>query len=341
VDALAPPYPPSWYDRLQDSVERRTGVGWVFWVIAGIVIAVAFNGIAWVLGYVPVGVIDPYITSGGPYLVIGYGGMHYLDTAAGRAWRTFRPATGLDDDEAARFGYELTTMPARPAIIATLVGLVVAGVYLVSQYGHPFDLETQPVLYGLVVVIVTVGFMGTVGMLYHSVRQLRVISRAHRYLLPIDPLHLTPLHAFAGVTAATGIVLLAIGYLAIPTNPVSTENPAVLAAAIATSVLAVACFIVPLLGIHATIAAAKATRLTDVNRLLAVGLTDLHERAERRDLSDADVLDKQLASLLAERQLVAAAPTRPWDPQTLRGFSAAVIIPIALWLTYRLLERSL
>ena len=102
VDALAAPYPPSWYDRLQDWIERRTGLGWGFWVIAEIAIAVAVNGLAWLVGYVPVGVVDPYVTSGEPYLVIGYGGMHYLDSAAGRAWRAFRPSTVLDDADAAR-----------------------------------------------------------------------------------------------------------------------------------------------------------------------------------------------------------------------------------------------
>ncbi len=341
VDALAPPYAPSWYDRLQEWIEHRTGLGWVFWVVAGIAVTVGANGLAWLVGYVPAGVVDPYVTSGGLYLVIGYGGMHFLDTAAGRAWRAFRPATELDEDDAGRFAYELTTMPTRPAIVATLIGLAISAIYLVSQYGHPFDLENQPVLYWLVAVIVVVGFLGTTGMLVHSIHQLRVVSRAHRYLRPIDPLHLTPLHAFGGVTAATGVVLLAIGYVAIPTNPVSSANPAVLAAAVATSVLAIACFVVPLLGIHAAITTAKASRLADVNRLLGIGLAELHDRAQRRDLSDADALETHLSSLRAERELVAAAPTWPWDPQTLRGFSAAIVIPIVLWLVYRLLERTL
>jgi hypothetical protein len=341
VDAAASPYAPSWYDRLQDRVESRTGLGWAFWVVAGLLVASASNGLAWLVGHVPVGVFDPYVNSGAAYFAITYGGMHYLDTAAGRAWRTFRPATELPDDEAARFAYELTTMPARPALMATLIGVGMTIAYTVSQYGRPFTIESQPVLLLLSIVVSTVGFVGTAGMYYHALHQLRVIGRVHRYVGSIDPLHLSPLHAFAGVTAATGILLLALGYLFLPTNPLPLANPVNVATGIVSNVLAVACFVVPLIGIRDAIAGAKATRLAEVNGLLASRLGDLHDRAARGDLTSADQLDSQLTSLRAERELVAAAPTWPWDPQTLRGFSAAIVIPIVLWLVYRLLERTL
>src|SRR6476469_217622 len=51
------------------------------------------------------------------------------------------------------------------------------------------------------------------------------------------------------------------------------------------------------------IAAERSRRLGAVNRLLADGLDELHLRAEQRDLSDADLLSKQLTSLMAERDL--------------------------------------
>ncbi len=86
---------------------------------------------------------------------------------------------------------------------------------------------------------------------------------------------------------------------------------------------------------------AAAMPYAQVNSLLAGRLGDLHDRAARRDLVDADHLESQIASLVAERQLVTIAPTWPWDPQTLRGFSAAIVIPIVLWLVYRVLERTL
>ena len=341
MDAPAAPYAPSWYDRLQAWIERRTDLGWTFWVVAGVAVAVVSNILAWLAGHVQSGVLDPYINSGAAYLAITYGGMHYLDGAAARGWRAFRPAAELTDAEAERFAYELTTMPARPALMATGIGVVMALVYTVSQYGRPLDLDDQPVLFLLSIVVSTVGFVGTAGLYYHALHQLRVIGRAHRFVGSIDPLHLSPLNAFAGVTAATGVLLLALGYLFLPTNPLPLANPVNIATGVVSNVLAIACFVLPLLGIHDAIGAAKARRLAEVNGLLADRLRDLHDRATQRDLTDADQLDSQLTSLVTERRLVSDAPTWPWDSQTLRGFSAAIVIPIVLWLTYRLLEQAL
>jgi hypothetical protein len=183
--------------------------------------------------------------------------------------------------------------------------------------------------------------VGTAGTFYHSLHQLRAISRAHRFVDSVDALHLEPLHAFARVTAATGILLLAIGYLAIPTNPLSVGNPVVVAIAVAAIGLAIACFLVPPVGMHGVIAAEKSRRLVAVDRLLADGPTELHRRAEQRDLSDADPLSKQLTSLMSERDLIARVPTWPWAPQTVQGFIAAIVIPLALWLAYRFLEQAL
>lgn len=341
VDAAPSPYAPSWYDRLQTWVERRVGPPWLAYIGAFVVIAGVLDAIAWLSGFVAPGELDPYINSGAAYMVIGYAGMHVLDVSAARAWRAFRPATRLDDAASDRFAYELTTMPARPALVATLVGLAVSLVYVVSQYGRPFDLGRQPVLFALSVLVVTIGFVGTAGAFYHSIHQLRAIGRAHRFVGDVDLLHLGPLHAFAGVTATTGILLLVIGYLAIPTNPSPTSNPVVIAIAVASIGLAIACFAIPLVGIRAVIGAERSRRLGTVNRLLGEGLAELHRRAEARDLTDADPLSKQLASLMSERDLVARVPTWPWAAQTLQGFTAAIVIPVALWLTYRFLERAL
>ena len=222
-----------------------------------------------------------------------------------------------------------------------LHGVVAAAIFIVGQYGRPFDLTDTPVMFLASAATITVGFVGTAGLFYHSLHQLRVIGRAHRFVDAVDILHLAPLHAFARVTSATGIVLLAIGYLAIPTNPVPLSNPVVIGTAIAATVLAIICFVAPLVGMHDAIAAEKSRRLAAVNGLLAGALADLHRRAAARDLTDADELETQLSSLYAERALISAAPTWPWEPQTVRGFTAAIVIPIALWLVNRFLEQAL
>jgi hypothetical protein len=141
------------------------------------------------------------------------------------------------------------------------------------------------------------------------------------------------------VTAATGLALLILGYSGLLTTPDALSNPQIIAWAAFTTSAAVVCFVVPLNGIHGVIAAGKSRRLEAVDRLLGQILGELHVRAERGDVSDASAYNDQIASLLAEREMVARLSTWPWSPVTLRGFGTAVVLPIVLWLVYRVLEQ--
>ena len=88
---------------------------------------------AWANRYVPLGTFNLYVNSVAIYLVLGFGAIHYLDRAASRAWATFRPAVSLGDEEADRFAYQLVTMPARPTLGWTILGIAIGVTYFASQ----------------------------------------------------------------------------------------------------------------------------------------------------------------------------------------------------------------
>ena len=287
------------------------------------------------------GTLDPYVNSLAVYLVSPLGAIHYLDRAAMRAWTSFRPAAALSDPAAERAGYELTTMPARPTLAWTIVGLAGAVAYVAAQYGAPLDLEGEPITFVGSVPLSLVSFAGAAAFIYHTLRQLRLIGRIHGYVENVDLLHLEPLHAFAGVTASTGILLLGIGYLSVLTDPATFTNPILFSFTIATAGLAIISFVVPLYGIHGRIAAEKSRRLAAVNRRLNSALADLDRRADAGDFADADAFNKHLSSLLIQRDVIARVSTWPWQPETVRGFTTALVLPVALWLVFRFLERQL
>ena len=335
------PYSPSWVDRLTDRIDALPGPAWVPYAVVGVTVFIVAHVTAWAEGLVTASTLDPYVTSIAIYIVTSFAAIHYLDWAAGRAWAAFRPAVQLDDAEATRVAYELTTMPARPTLLWATLGAVFAIGYTADVYGKPIDLEGEPITFVLSLVLSLISFAAAAAFIYHTIRQLRLISRVHGYVDRVDLLHLDPLHAFAGVTATTAIILLGIVYLSVLTDPATFTSPTLFAFTIATIPLATACFVVPLYGIHQRIVAEKSARLAAVNGRLDAALRDLDRRADERDLSEADAFNKHLSSLLAQRDVIARAPTWPWAPETLRGFATALVLPIVLWLTFRLLEGQI
>ena len=143
------------------------------------------------------------------------------------------------------------------------------------------------------------------------------------------------------MTALTGGVFLASAYASVLTDPFTFINPALLATMVTLVALAIACFVVPLYGMHRRIVAEKAQRRSAVSHRLDSALRDLDRRNDTGDLGDADAVNKNINSLLAQRDVMARTPTWPWSPGTLRGFSTALVLPIILWLVFRVLERAL
>jgi hypothetical protein len=335
------PYAPSWVDRLIDRIEALPGPSWVAYAVAAVATLLVAHASAWVDGYLDPGEFDLLLTSLAPFLVGGLAAIHYLDWAAARAWTTFRGATAMDVEEASTIAYRLTTMPARPVIAWTIVGLAVLVAYAAGTYGAPLDLEGEPVTFVMATALGSAAFAVGGALLYHTIHQLRLIAGLSGAVERIDLLDQTPLHAFSGITAVTGGIALAGLYINAVSDPVSFQNPAITGLWGVFVVAAVACFVAPLYGMHVKIAAEKARRVSDVNGRLDRALEGLHRRADTDDVADADRYNDHLASLLAERDVMARAPTWPWAPGTLGGFATALVLPVVLWFVYRFLDQAL
>jgi hypothetical protein len=342
----AAPYRASWVDRLIDWLAALPGPTWVPYVIVSAVVGLAVHAAAWIDGYVgPHGAVEPgefdlLLGSLAIYVIGSVAGIHFLDHQASRAWTTFRPVAAVTDEDADRIRFELTTLPARAAFGWTIVGLAVAVVTLAGGYGETVELA-EPLTIVITSAVGTFAYVTGALLVYHTIRQLRLIGRLPGYVERIDLLDAGPLHAFSGVTALTGVFFVAAAYFSVLTDPTTLTNPAVAAVNAFALVLGVACFVLPLYGMQRRIAAEKARRLSATSQRLDAALRDLARRNDGGDLSDADAVNKNIASLLAERDLIARTPTWPWSSDTLRGFSTALILPIALWLIFRVLERAL
>ena len=333
-------FPPSWADALTRFIERLPGPAWVTYTTLFLVLLLVTNATGWLDGSLPIGSFDLYLSSLAVYPVVALAAIYYLDAKAVAALETMRPALAVDDHDFELLRYELATMPARPTIVWSLVGLAFALGYIAFGQAGPVAGGGLPVLLldGLMALI---GFPLLAVLFFHTLRQLRLISRIQSQMVWIDVFQLEPLLALSGVTARNGIIIVGLAYVSAATDPstFALTNPTLLAFVVISILIAIAAFILPLNGIHQRIAEEKERLTVGANRDLQSVLAEISRRARAVDLTDADALNKQLSSLVIQRDVIARIPTWPWEAATLRAFVTAVLLPIALWFVFRALDR--
>ena len=148
-------------------------------------------------------------------------------------------------------------------------------------------------------------------------------------------------HAEKRRQPCAAFVFLVVPVLFVILAPGIREQPASLLIALAASSIAAATFLLPLAGIHRLLVAEKARRLADQSRRMLAAIEDLHHRMDQRRLRQMDDLYKAIASLDIEKTTLNKIPTWPWEPGSIRGVAAALVLPLAIWLIQNILTRWL
>jgi hypothetical protein len=179
-------------------------------------------------------------------------------------------------------------------------------------------------------------------LLYHTIRQLRLIGRMHERLGAIDLFAQAPLYALSRLTSQTavGLILLLIPSLFL--LPSDADISYILITGVwygGSVVMAFAAFLVPLRGIHDRLVDEKRRLQAETGRRLSSALASLHAAADAGDAASVDARGKTLAALVAARDVVNRAPTWPWSSGALTGFVSAIALPIALFLIQRYLSQ--
>lgn len=339
----AAPYRASWVNLLIDRVERLPGPAWATYVVA-IVPALLYLGVAdWISGG-RIGGVQPDRAVWAFALVGSIWLIHHLDSVARRAFREFAPMLTLTAEERDRLEYELTVIPHGPALLLlgiaglrTAVGFVfqpeTEGLVGLTPASLALRFPFETILTGLVVILI-----------YHTVRQLRLVGRIHAESKRINLFRPAPLYAFSRLTSRTaiGLALLVIPFGSLITAA-STTLDYVSVFGISGLILGVAvlAFFLPLLGMHGRMGAEKRRLQDEVGQRLEMLVDRLHESVDRDDLVGADGQNKALASLISERELVNHLSTWPWQAGTAGAVASAVILPISLFLLTRFLDRVL
>jgi hypothetical protein len=267
-----------------------------------------------------------------------------LDRLAAGAFDRFRPALSATPPVGRDLQYQLTTLPARPAA-RLAAGLVLVNsllmladhwilrpgskVSVVDLGPQLFQMAPTPLSVSVIIAFLLGVWWTTAVFLYHTIHQLRVISRIYTRHTRIRLLHLGPLYAFSRVTQQTTIGIISFFYIFSLTATGFRAQPVfLLLGGILWAAIGAVTFAWPLLGVHRLLVSEKERLLEENTRHLEAGIADLHARMDRRNLKGVDDLNKALASLDLEQG-------------TLRGLLAALVVPILVWAIQLGAERLL
>ncbi len=334
------PFLPSWIDRLIVVIERLPGPPWLFYVVAVLVTGLVINAALWIDGSVPIGAAGS-IPGIFPPLVFYFLALYqHLTRFGSQSLERFRPLIGKDDADVRRIHHDLATLPRWLGWLGVALGLSFTPPYLLADklvFGNLVPRTPLP----SVVAFLTAGFVGATffSVIARSLRQLRMVHQLHAQASELSLLNLEPAHAFAALTARTGIgviLVVPIGYLYLPS---AASSAWILLAYVLIAALALLIFLAPILGMRDRLEQEKLRLLKKTGDLLTVTLQGFHRKVEQGDWEDLKGMQTALDTLTREREMLEKIPTWPWNTATIRGFSTTLLLPIFLWLVTRLLER--
>lgn len=362
--AFTPPYPPSWYDRLARRIDRLPGPAWLAYVligVAGVLLQIGFQSLAG--PYQPGRYVFLHIWMAGHFAYL-LGLMRFLDRSAAAALEVFRPVLELPRRSRANpaakaspleeLRYRLTTLPPRQTLWASLAGALLGiGLPIVfiqrndtaslslSGISASFGFSAAPgaIAASLAQLALTQAVAGA--LIYHSIHQLREISRIYLTFARLNLYRLQPLYAFSVPAALTsgGLVLYNYGWFA--GAPELLAQPISIALGSFFAAIAAVIFAWPLLGIHRRLVAEKRRCLAENAHRFEAAVAELHQRVDKKAITHMDDLNKALGSLEIERAALQRIPTWPWDPGTPRSLAATLVLPLVIWLAQYILQRVL
>ena len=330
ADASPPSlYKASWIDRLMTAVQDLPVPYWLTYLILGLAETVLLQCMHWLaspetrFALQPEAAIFPVWTWGVLALVTA------LNHEAITGLHRFHPLLDADEANIGTLEYEITTMPARTVLLTLPIWLALFALIAVTNptIEHYRD---NPILFPVVLLAGLAAFLIGTAIYIHTVHQLRVVNRLYAGMKKINMFHLAPVYAFSGLTAQTAIgfvILIAVTQLL---YPYSLTDANVLVLYFSQVLLALAVFIFPLRHAHQRLNTGKQRLQADAAQRMEKALHHLHEAVDDQNIGALDGLNKIVAAITNERDILAKIPTWPWPPGMLRTVTTVLFVPIAL-----------
>lgn len=314
--------------------------GWWVYPLLAVALLAESHAVLWASGAVPVGTIQPLFASAvfyGPFVLAA---LAYINRSSERALAAFWPATGWPDSSRAAWAEAFRTSPRGYGWLALAFGLAVAiGAYVSAPGTAVGNVVASPVvLLAAYLPSSILGYSLVVVAIAHTFRQLRLVARIHREATRIDPFDRVPLYAFSYLTFRTGLLYVISGYYSVTVQgQLQAENPFVIAVLAAAFGVGIACFVLPLWGIHDRLIREKEALLLEVEGRIGRLADEMYRRIDAGQFDGTKVVGESLGGVTALRDRIVRLPTWPWPPNLLRGFLSTLLIPVVVYIASRVI----
>ena len=201
-----------------------------------------------------------------------------------------------------------------------------------------FGLNASPtaLAFMLVTFVPTLWFWFT--LIYHTIHQMRTVSRIFTRQSQVDLYRLQPVYALAGLTAVTALGFAVYTYPWLADPGASAFGTASLLT-MPFYVWPMVIFVWPLWGAHRILVERKEAEQADVGQRRESITQRFHKRAERDPLTGMDEFHKALATIELEAAALEKIPTWPWPRGMFRNLMAAFLLPVFIWFIQYVLQR--
>lgn len=325
-------YNPSWFDRFNNWINNLPVSVWTFHLSLGVGLVIIQLLFLWLDRGLYAGELLPVIIFNGlavPLLLVL---INLYDNQAVNALSILKPVLETSEEEFKHYEYKLANMPILPPLVAgsiLTVFTILTPLVTIDPVRYA-ALEELPV-FRIVYHIIDKGSAFLFGVvIYHTIRQLRLVNLINSCYIRINLFQLRPLQAFSSLTASTSLGLVIFVYAWMLINPDLLTDPVLFGFALIITILVVIVFAWPLWGVHKLIENEKQKTLHDLDHQTEDVFEKFNQYLHDGDLVAAEKLTGTISSLEIQHKRISTIPTWPWSSETARLALTAIALPLIL-----------
>ena len=335
------PYAPSWIDRITAAVDKTRIPYLIFYILIWLAFFIALILLRWQDGTFLVGHINKTDVVMSLTSIFFIALVHYLDNWAMKKLKVFRESIHVSEDEFEGLTYQLSNLPPRPTLIASLISFGFGAItFIITPSSYDFihiGFDSPSSILQLVNFLF--GWFTFGALSYHAFHQLTLGGVATANYLRINLFNLSPVYTFAGLTMRSAMGWLIMAYAWALTTPNLFQNFVIIGTIGFMQIVAILTFVLPLLGTHEKIVEKKAQSLHEISTRMEGVVDDMSKVDEDYDKDRLSKLRDILSTLSMAEERIQKIPTWPWKPSVVNSLATAILLPNAVWIFQLGVER--